>query len=121
MAICKYCGKSGLLLSINKNSLCKNCDPIVTDLFKKTQYDLRTNQIYLDDPANPEDLHRTINDIRSSLNILIELKNKGILTNDSNPEDLLNTLEIKHDSYYKELFQWEFDQLAIKVANMKVK
>jgi hypothetical protein len=121
MATCRYCGNSGFFLSVNHVGLCNKCDLLVKDLFLENQHKLTTNQIYLDDPADFEDLKRTITDLRECLRVLVDLKNRGFLTVNSNPEILLGTLETKHDIYYKKLFQWEFDQLAVTVANMKIR
>lgn len=121
MAVCKRCGKNAPFGRLNEFGLCANCIHETNGLLYDVERSVANNLIYLKDPANTEDLTRTIRDLTNNYITLSQLSVFGVLGHDKKPKDTLHILEENHDQYYIHLAKQEGKIIEDEVNNLQRK
>ena len=120
MASCKWCGKSGLFLSLTKNGLCKICDiEIVSDIFQKQMLINDSTQI-IQASENVDTIVSRFDFIVDILNSLSKYEQKGIPTLNPPPSKALEIMSpSERDNHIVYGLDKEFGRLKLKVNSLK--
>lgn len=122
MPTCRICGKKGLFLTVNQFQICKDCETRARLVLQENLRLYNNAIIYLEDPANPEEIIRSIQEARVALKQLISLENKNLLSkNHTPPSELSRRFEEQTDKFYLDYFDYEFKALVTQVTGMKIK
>lgn len=122
MPTCRICNKKGLFLTVNIDHVCSACEQKARFVLQENLRLYNNSRISLNDPANPGEVKRCIQDIRAVLNQLIVLEKKNLLSRKNTmPTELLAQLEDQHDIFYLDCFEDDFNALVTQVSSMKVK
>ena len=115
MARCKWCGRSGLFLSINEISVCNNCWAIISpEFFAGKKIILESLQLVV----NSKNLDTKLFRLDLALEWaekLIKYENKGISVISPPPSEFLTTLPPERNRIIKEALEFEIKELKVKV------
>ena len=119
MPKCKYCGKSGLFLSLSTNGLCGNCNSIVV-IDIQNQARIYNDSISLIDKSENIDVVFTrIQLVKKILRDLLKYEEKEITTITPVPSYLINVFEKESDNFVGDAFLRAQKTLMVKVLNLK--
>jgi hypothetical protein len=121
MSTCNYCHKSGLFLKLEKNGCCEKCAKTIKESIRQIEHDIEINLIYLSNPASTEDRDRTLSDLQSNYEKLIEYKSLCFTGKITNPEIAYQIIEENHDKYYVHLAKQDGDILIEELNKMQRK
>jgi len=102
VAQCKWCGRKGIFLSINKSGLCKTCQPIVKAKVYRYGRMIRYSKNIVN---NSNEVDERVKHCRYIVNIaqeIVKYEKKGIPTFTPLPSELIRDYTIKHDKIIME-------------------
>lgn len=120
MATCLNCGKSSIFLKVDSKRLCEKCKKEILNQVYLDQINLDTTNFLINDPASAFDLFRSISDQKETLFKYKAMEDKGIFIIDPTATSMLKDLDDNNDDAFRQVYQTDFDNLAVVIANMKI-
>jgi len=123
MGHCVWCGRTGLLLAIDKDGLCPNCSPFI-------RMDIQNRIRILNDSLKLIKETKKIETLISRLDLVIEqsqelmkYEKKGISTTNPLPSKFYQEFTANHDSIILEKLKNEYDNLikTIEIPSVSAK
>jgi|GEM_PF-1710381 hypothetical protein len=102
MGQCKYCGKKGFFVSIDKDGLCRNCAPILLMQVQQSIRVIKESEDIINRSKNVDIRISRCDTILIHLKRLIELEQKGISTINISPSKLFQQVTNERDKILSE-------------------
>ena len=109
MGQCKYCGKKGFFLSIDKDGLCRNCAPVLLLQVQQSIRVIKESEEIINKSKNMDTRISRCDTILIHLKRLIELERKGIPTLNIPPSKLFEQVINKKNKITSETGRVEPD------------
>jgi len=115
MAQCKWCGRGGWFVSVDRNGLCTNCArPVLMDI-EQWQRIITESIELIQKSKNIKTRLGRCNDATRHLEALLPYERKGIPTLSPNPSELIGTVQAMRNEVILEHIQSEVDKALIKL------
>lgn len=120
MAKCKWCGKSGLFLSISKNGLCNICEIIVVSEVVQYQRLINESTVIIQQSSNTDTIVSRFDFIVDKLNSLSRFEKKEIPTIIPPPSIALETMSpVERDNNIVYGLEKELGKLKLALTGLK--
>src|SRR3990172_7345958 len=115
MAACKHCGRSGIFLTVTKNGLCSNCDPIVVmDVLQRVR--IINDSMKLVKTSKKLDIKLSRSDLLiQHASALSKYEERGISTLRPLPSILLKEYKAQRDPMILDFLTSEFESLKTRL------
>lgn len=122
MAKCKWCGKSGIFLSLSKNGLCNTCEIIVVSEIVQAQKHINESTEIIQQSANTDTIVSRFDFIVDKLKALRRFEEKGIPTIIPPPSKSLEVMSSsERDNHIVYGLEKELEKLKSALLTLKTK